>query len=325
MYILERRKIMSKIAIYAGHGGRDSGAVGQNGELEKNYTLKIAQAAIRTLEAAGHTAITNRTSDADRDITADAARANAENVDCVAEIHLNSNAGTPGTGTEVYYSASSERGRGIAMNILGRIAALGYGSRGVKTKLNSAGKDYFGIIRQTAAPAVLVEVCFINSPEDMARLDTEAAGRAVAEGITAIFGGAAAAEESTAAPLPAGETSQADERRRAKTAELQHKLNVCYGAGLAEDGIWGPKTATACNSRLLKYKTPMMRTTYVMFIQQLLGAAGFGTDVDGAYGPKTKAQVTAYQRSVGLSADGIVGKNTCKALIETYAERQGGN
>ena len=28
---------MSKIAIYAGHGGTDSGAVGQNGELEKDY------------------------------------------------------------------------------------------------------------------------------------------------------------------------------------------------------------------------------------------------------------------------------------------------
>ena len=32
---------MGKIGIYAGHGGADSGAVGQSGELEKDYKMCI--------------------------------------------------------------------------------------------------------------------------------------------------------------------------------------------------------------------------------------------------------------------------------------------
>ena len=110
------------------------------------------------------------------------------------------------------------------------------------------------------------------------------------------------------------------EVRHAKTSELQRILNEWYNSGLDVDGIWGPKTAAACNSNLLKYKSPMIRTTYVTYIQQLLGVAGFGTDVDGAYGPDTKAKVIEFQRSASLSVDGIVGKNTTKALIDKFVE-----
>ena len=52
-------------------------------------------------------------------------------------------------------------------------------------------------------------------------------------------------------------------------------LNEWYASGLNVDGIWGPKTAAACDNNLLKYKSPMIRTTYVTYIQQLLGVAGF--------------------------------------------------
>ncbi len=244
---------MSKIAIYAGHGGTDSGAVGQKGELEKDYTLKISAAAINCLKSAGHEIITNRTSDVNRDITADADRANAENVDCVAEIHLNSNSGTPAAGSEVFYSITGGEGKDMAQAILDRIVALGYKSRGIKTKTNSAGKDHFGIIRQTKAPAVLVEVCFINNPEDMARLDCEAAGRAIAQGIMAVFGGA---EKGTAAAqpqdvptenTPVKETSATDKSAGGDTVikSIQSAMNRRYEPGISVDGIYGPKTKAA--------------------------------------------------------------------------------
>jgi peptidoglycan hydrolase-like protein with peptidoglycan-binding domain len=49
-------------------------------------------------------------------------------------------------------------------------------------------------------------------------------------------------------------------------------------------------------------------------IQSLLTAAGFKTDSDGIYGPDTRAQVKAFQRSRKLDDDGIVGPKTWAAL-----------
>ena len=40
--------------------------------------------------------------------------------------------------------------------------------------------------------------------------------------------------------------------------------------------------------------------------------------VDGIFGPKTKAAVIAFQEMFGLSPDGIVGRDTWKALSSAY-------
>lgn len=52
-------------------------------------------------------------------------------------------------------------------------------------------------------------------------------------------------------------------------------------------------------------------------IQYLLTHHGHTVAVDGIFGPKTTAAVKAFQKSRGLKADGIVGKNTWPKLIVT--------
>lgn len=52
-------------------------------------------------------------------------------------------------------------------------------------------------------------------------------------------------------------------------------------------------------------------------IQYLLKARGHAVVVDGVYGPATAAAVTAFQTSVGLPADGIVGPQTWPLLVIT--------
>jgi len=130
----------------------------------------------------------NRTSDIGRNITQDANLANLNMVDALVEIHLNSNQGTPGTGTEAFVSVRDiGRSRALANDILQRIEAQGFRNRGVKTQLNSRGEDAFGILRLTTVPAVLLECAFINNPRDMERFSFSAMAQAIADSVCEIF------------------------------------------------------------------------------------------------------------------------------------------
>ena len=58
-------------------------------------------------------------------------------------------------------------------------------------------------------------------------------------------------------------------------------------------------------------------SNYVLIVQDGLNTLGFGTGgLDGIFGTKTFDAVVAYQRRVGLSADGVVGCNTWRSLQE---------
>lgn len=54
---------------------------------------------------------------------------------------------------------------------------------------------------------------------------------------------------------------------------------------------------------------------YALLLQQALTARGFPCDQDGDFGPETRGQVLAFQRSRHLVQDGIVGQKTWYALF----------
>jgi L,D-transpeptidase ErfK/SrfK len=59
-------------------------------------------------------------------------------------------------------------------------------------------------------------------------------------------------------------------------------------------------------------------------VQSLLAVLGFYSgDVDGYFGPQTRAAVVAFQKSQGLTADGIVGPQTYQALQKAYDQATG--
>ena len=58
-------------------------------------------------------------------------------------------------------------------------------------------------------------------------------------------------------------------------------------------------------------------SNYVLIAQDDLNTLGYRTNgLDGIFGAATQNAVISYQRSKGLTADGIVGCNTWRALKE---------
>jgi len=180
---------MQTLAIYAGHGGLDPGAIG-SGYMEKDLTLAVSKALTKLLRQKGYMVINNRTKDTDRSIEADADLANSSHVDAVIELHLNSSrvqsaqTAEPPSGAEAYVSINDKgTARKIGNAILEKISALGYKNRGVKTLTDAARQDVLGILRLINAPTVLVEMAFINNHADMKQFDIVKMATAIAEGI----------------------------------------------------------------------------------------------------------------------------------------------
>lgn len=86
--------------------------------------------------------------------------------------------------------------------------------------------------------------------------------------------------------------------------------------GLTQDGIAGPKTLTALGIGVSQTISKMgSQGNQVRQIQTKLKELGFyNSNVDGIFGAKTRDAVIAFQRSKGLTADGIVGSKTLSAL-----------
>lgn len=191
---------MAKVFIGAGHGGKDSGAVGKGGLLEKSLNLSIAKACAAALERHGVTVRLSRTTDENDPVDQEVAECNSFAPDLAIDIHNNAGGGD---GAETYYSRAGGTGKKLAENILARVAELGQKSRGAKTRLTASGSDYYAFIRETKAHAVIVECAFVDT-DDVALIDTEAErirmGEAIAHGILQTLGIAYKAEKSPTEP-----------------------------------------------------------------------------------------------------------------------------
>lgn len=309
---------MTKIAVFAGHGGSDFGAV-YNGLYEKNLTLEMATALTSELRKRGYTVINNRTTDVNRSINNDVRLANSENVDAVIELHLNSNFGTPGTGTETYYSVTGS-GRELAEAINRNLVALGFRDRGAKTYPNIFGGDYLGIIRDTRAPAVLVEAFFINNPQDVALYDANKIATAIADAVESVYPVNNTGDDTIAyiqrtlnSLYGANLTVDGIYGKRTKTAiikGLQTELNKQFNANLAVDGVLGAKTKAA-----LRTVKKGARGNLTFLIQSALYVLGYGTYPDKIFGTATENAVKNFQSDNGLVSDGIAGRATQSALF----------
>jgi N-acetylmuramoyl-L-alanine amidase len=177
------------IAIDAGHGGNDSGAVNQQAGInEKTVTLAISQKLKKVLEDRGHRVRMTRSDDTFVELTRRAEIANTAGTEIFVSIHCNSSNNLSAAGIETYHYTNSTTGRGLATKIHeAMIAAFpSHTNRGVKSA-------NFVVLRETQMPACLVETEFISNNQQAQFLanpnNQQKIATAIAEGIAIYFRG----------------------------------------------------------------------------------------------------------------------------------------
>ncbi len=176
-----------KVFLGVGHGGNDPGAVGY--VVEKDANLTMALACRDFLTQNGVTVKMSREVDENDPLTEEIQECNSFSPDVAVDIHNNAGGGD---GFEVYYHYKGGTSQVLAQNLENEIKKIGQNSRGLKIKLNDSGKDYFGFIRQIAAPSVIAEGFFVDNKTDSEIADTpekqQKFGVAYAKGILTTLG-----------------------------------------------------------------------------------------------------------------------------------------
>lgn len=167
------------VIIDAGHGGEDSGAVAQDGIMEKNLNLDIACRLKEICELAGYTVYMTRESDqslsgehfnknADMQARIQLAR---EHPDAIfISIHLNKFSIDKYSGAQVFYSSNNSHSIDLAQAIQIAIRQNLQPQNGRQIK---QGDDNSILLRVIDSPAVIVEGGFLSNQEELALLKTE--------------------------------------------------------------------------------------------------------------------------------------------------------
>jgi N-acetylmuramoyl-L-alanine amidase len=158
---------MVRIALDAGHGGKDSGAVG-NGLREKDLTLNIVKKIGDMLnDYEGVEVIYTRTDDRYLSLEERAKIANKAGADFFLSIHINAGGGT---GFESYVYNGNISAKTVAyQNVIHAeiMKAIGNVRDRGKKRAN------FAVLRETKMPAILTENLFIDNPNDAVKLKSE--------------------------------------------------------------------------------------------------------------------------------------------------------
>lgn len=203
------------IVVDPGHGGKEVGAVGPGGLMEKDITLSLSRKLAAALASRiGARVILTREDDSVVSLDQRTALANQYEADLFLSVHVNAASGRDAKGSETYFlslEASDELARRAAdvenasapdsdsdlklilwdlaqqayLDESSRFAqtiqeelntATGVGNRGVK-------QAPFKVLVGATMPAALVEIAFISNPEEEAKLQSEQFQRTIVEAI----------------------------------------------------------------------------------------------------------------------------------------------
>jgi len=188
------------VVLDPGHGGYDPGAITSHGVYEKDLTLQVAQRVKELLDPSGIKIVLTRDEDEDYvpsgvkgkgtkkqiDLNQRILLASQAGGDVLVSLHVNSVAKGDNSGAETFYHYSSASGKRLAEAIQRELAKVPGMNRRVAKPAD------FYIIRNTAMPAVIVELGYLSNTVEQKKLQQawyqDQLARAVAKGIISYFG-----------------------------------------------------------------------------------------------------------------------------------------
>lgn len=157
---------MTRLCFDYGHGGGDPGAT-YNNRKESNDVLSLGIAVASEVRSHGVTVDETRTSDVTVSLNDRSAFENRNTYDYFISFHRNAFEPEKARGVEVYtYLNSGTKSESLAQRIQTSLVALGFVDRGVK-------EANYHVLRETKAPAVLVEIGFIDNTGDNNQFDSK--------------------------------------------------------------------------------------------------------------------------------------------------------
>lgn len=295
-----------KIAVRGGHCPKVPGARGILDELTEDR--KVKDAVIKYLKQLGNEVLDVTPPDSISTSSADLAygvnKANDWEADLFVSIHFNKayDSYNGALGSEVCVYSNYD----IAQRVVNSLESLGLKNRGQKIRTG------LYELRNTNMKAMIVETCFVEATEDVAlyrRLGHDKVGQAIAEAIVngkAVENTTTVKNEEIIKPVQAPVSNTDD-----WVARLQAECNNQGFSKQNVDGIAGPATLAGC---------PTLRKgasgNITKLLQEKLVKLGYNTNgVDGIFGSGTYTAVREFQKTRGITADGIVGQNTWRKLL----------
>ena len=192
---------MSKTALLDfGHGGYDSGAIGKNRTYEKNINMSVGFKIANYLKSAGIDVCYTRDSDKvswpsnlSQDLVKRMQIANSYNPDVFVSIHCNSFSANS-KGFEIFTTPGQNNSDILATKIHSKVKAT-FPNLVYREDLSDGDVDKeakFYVIKNSIAPATLIEMLFISNPDEEKMLNNlefqDKMAFAIAQGIGDYFG-----------------------------------------------------------------------------------------------------------------------------------------
>lgn len=157
---------MSRLCFDYGHGGNDPGAC-YNGRKESNDVLAIGREIAKEVRRLGVIVDEIRSADTTLTLQQRSNYENKSNYDYFISFHRNAFKPEVAVGVETYiYLNQDNRSKSMADKIQAAVVNIGFVNRGVK-------KANFHVLRETKAPAVLIELGFIDNSRDNSLFDSK--------------------------------------------------------------------------------------------------------------------------------------------------------
>jgi len=163
---------MTKIYLDAGHGGKDSGAIG-NGIMEKNVVLEIVKKMEKALTEnySDVEVMTTRTTDVFLELSERTDKANKWGADVFVSVHINSAPNTTAKGFETHIYTKTDSKTKAFQNVMHEEIYKQIGT-GIQNRGKKASD--FHVLRESHMTAILTENLFISNASDASHLKDDA-------------------------------------------------------------------------------------------------------------------------------------------------------